>query len=73
MKQTICDRCGAAFNEYPWQATLFPEVSVYVTKPTGCHGVDLCRKCKDALLEWIRNKNSEDENTPDKSGKEENE
>lgn len=70
MKQTVCDRCGAVFVEYPWQATTFPEVSVYVTKPTGCHGVDLCRKCKNELLEWIGNRDSENNNAPGKSGKE---
>lgn len=56
MTTKICDRCGAEIREFPWQAMTFPTYSVVKMniEPVGAVPVDLCRKCKDALTQWLK-------------------
>lgn len=51
-----CDRCGAEIREFPWQAMKFPTYSILKADINlqGVVTIDLCRKCQDALTQWLK-------------------
>ena len=53
MTKTICDRCNAEINDFPniW----VPTYNVVEISSGGTRKLDLCRKCKQSLSEWLQN------------------
>ncbi len=50
-KAKECDRCGFLYKE----VCDVPIVQVTVYYPNkGCSEIDLCPKCKEALMKWVR-------------------
>lgn len=56
MTTKICDRCGTEIREFPWQAMKFPTYSILKADINlkGVVTIDLCRKCQDALTQWLK-------------------
>lgn len=63
MTTKICDRCGAEIREFPWQAMTFPAYSIVKveTRMDFAVSVDLCRKCQDALTQWLKSEQEEND------------
>jgi hypothetical protein len=57
-----CDRCGVGIINYSCKPISFPVALItLVYSLNDTVSVDLCSKCKGEFIEWLKEKESDDE------------